>query len=422
MPKFFVRTCCALSALFFLISSAASAAENLTWEQCVLESRKNHPDLVSAREKINQASADRSIAASALFPQVNGSFDADTSRTAHSKRLESYSYGVGGSQLLFDGFKTRDEVEQAAKNIDVNRYNYEVTSSNIRLRLRTAFIDLLEAQQSLELTQRIADRRRQNRDLIRLRYESGNENKGALMTAEANLAQAEFEIEQAKRSIGLARRNLSKELGRGGSSDLAVTGSFDVSQKFSEKPDFQKMSVSTPFLRVLALQKEAARWGVESAKASFFPSVFANGFLGRSASQWPPRDNEFSAGATVSMPFFEGGSLVAGESKARAFYRQTEADEKSGLDGIALTLENTWAQLEDAVGFVEVEQKVLEANQTRSKIAEAEYSTGLVNFNDWTIIEDNLVNTEKAYLNAQANAVLAEAGWLQAKGETLDEE
>jgi outer membrane protein TolC len=60
------------------------------------------------------------------------------------------------------------------------------------------------------------------------------------------------------------------------------------------------------------------------------------------------------------------------------------------------------------------------AAEERAKIAEAQYSLGLLQFDNWTIIEDNLVSAKKAFIDAQANALLAEANWVMAKGETLE--
>ncbi len=111
---------------------------------------------------------------------------------------------------------------------------------------------------------------------------------------------------------------------------------------------------------------------------------------------------------------------LAQVAQAQALYRQTEADERSKRDGVVVNLEQTWVALQDAIETVEVERKSLEATEERSKIAEAQYSTGFIDFNNWTIIEDNLVTAKKAFLNVQANALLAEANWIQAKGETLE--
>ncbi|MCW8799239.1 MAG: TolC family protein, partial [Prosthecochloris sp.] len=53
--------------------------------------------------------------------------------------------------------------------------------------------------------------------------------------------------------------------------------------------------------------------------------------------------------------------------------------------------------------------------------ANAQYSNGLISFDDWVIIEDNLVSSKKSYLNAEAELLLAEAQWMKAKGVTLHE-
>ncbi|MDD5566500.1 MAG: TolC family protein, partial [Candidatus Omnitrophica bacterium] len=125
-------------------------------------------------------------------------------------------------------------------------------------------------------------------------------------------------------------------------------------------------------------------------------------------------------GLTLSFPIFEGGLKQAELSQARAQYNQAQADERSSRDSVIVALEQTWAALQDALETVGLQKKFLEAAEERAKIAEAQYSLGLIQFDNWTIIEDDLVGTKKAFLNAQANALLAEANWIQAKGETLE--
>lgn len=391
-----------------------------------MEARKDHPDLVSAREKWNQFKASRSQVASVFLPQVSGSVDGERSRAASASKaskppvVDNYSYGLSGKQLIFDGFKTYSDVEAAARNVDAGQYNYEVVSSNVRLRLRTAFVGLLKAQELLKIAGDIAKRRQQSRDMVKLRYDAGREHRGSLLTAEANLAEAAFDIEQAKRGIGLVQRQLSKELGRTHLTPVRAGGDFGVEDKDSNEPEFERLSESTPLLRELVVEKEAARWGVQSAVSSLFPQVFATASIDKTSSGWPPRETEWSVGASLSVPIFEGGNLMAGIAKAQAQYHQAQADEKSGRDGVILTLQDTWTQFRDALAQVDVQKKFLEAAAERAKIAEAQYSTGLITFNDWIIIEDNLVSEQKTFLNAQANALLTEASWFQAKGETLD--
>src|SRR5438128_104915 len=102
----------------------AGAEEIFTWKDSVEEAKKNHPDLISARSKISQSEASKNITQSSFFPQVSGGASGQTSKApSASARTDSYSYGVSGRQLVFDGFKTYFDVEQAVRNIESSRYN-----------------------------------------------------------------------------------------------------------------------------------------------------------------------------------------------------------------------------------------------------------------------------------------------------------
>jgi outer membrane protein TolC len=107
-------------------------------------------------------------------------------------------------------------------------------------------------------------------------------------------------------------------------------------------------------------------------------------------------------------------------AQAQAALRQAQADERSAKDTVAVNLEKNWAGLQDAIETVEVRKKSLEAAQERAKIAEAQYSVGFISFDNWIIIQNDLVSAKEAYLEAEANALLAQASWVQAKGETLE--
>lgn len=419
-PKWFKAL---LFLSFFLVFSVnLYAEEGLTWEDCVKITRQNHPDLVSAEEKLNQAKADKVITTSNLLPQVDSSLSEKTSKSATKDKTDTYSYEVTGKQLLFDSLKTPYDIVRAKEEIKSLQFNYEVTSSNVRLRLRNAFVELLRAQVLLGVTEEIAQRREQNAKLIKLRYEAGREHKGSLLTAEANLAQAEFEVSQAKRNIKLAQRRLNKELGRTKFVPVRVKGDFEIVHSDRNQPEVEDLAERNPFLQELIAQKEAARFGLKSAKADFFPQVYANTSYGKTASAWPPDSEAWSVGASLSLPIFDGGRRRAVVSQSRAKLNQTQADERSGRDSVILTLEETWTELQDAIDKVQVEKKFLEAAEERANITQAQYSSGLITFDNWIIIEDNLVSAKKSFLEAQADALIAEANWVQAKGGTLDYE
>jgi outer membrane protein TolC len=403
-----------------LLPAWVRAEEILTWQDCIKEALQYHPDLVSAREVVNQFKAQRLTAISAALPQISTEASQSVSKAPQGSQANSSFYGVTAQQLLFDGLKTPYNITAAAKNVKAAQYNYDVTSSNIRLRLRTAFISLLSAQELLTITKDIAARRKQNADLVKLLYDGGMENRGSLLTAQANLAQADFNVVQAGRAITVAQRQLSKEMGRSILRPVQASGNLEAFTPKKEKPNFETLAAANPVLENLSTLTEAAQYGLRSAQAEFFPTLSANASAGRIDSTWPPRHDQWAAGLTLAFPIFEGGSRLADVFRAKAVLNQAKATERSGRDGVVLTLEQAWAAWQNAMDTVAVQKEVLQAADERSKISRVEYTNGLLSFDNWTIIEDNFAQAQTALVTAQANAFITEAQWIQALGGTLD--
>jgi outer membrane protein TolC len=425
MPRYF-KINLMVAIFFFCIVSAVKAEDILSWHDCIAEAAKNHPDLIAAGEEIKQSEAGKKITASALFPQIDANVDASTAQTESSpgkgSKGDSYNYGVSATQLIFDGTKTINNVKSASETINASKQNFRFTSTAVRFRLRTAFIDLLKAQELLRITNEIYNIRRENLELITLRYESGLEHKGALLTSEADLAAAIYDISQAERKVEVARRSLVKEMGRSKLTQITVKGDFEIADSAKIKPDFEVIAENNPSVRQLAAQKNAADFSLKSAYANFSPSLSGTAGANKNGSHWTPRGNQWNLGLVLSMPIFEGGSRIAQVSQAKALLKQLEENERSAKDSAILSLEGTWATLQDAIENVGVQDKSLNATEERSKIAQAQYSTGFITFDNWIIIENNLVSAKKDFLNAQADKLYAQAGWIKAKGETLEYE
>jgi len=408
----------------FFYARPLSAEDVLSWNDCLAQAQKNNPELISSAEKINQERSGKDITASGLYPQTNATLGASTgeskSDSGATTTNNSYSYGINASQLIFDGQKSISATKAAEEDVKAAQENYRFTSTQTRWNLRTAFVNLLKAQELIKVAQDIEKIRRDNLVLITLRYQSGLEHKGALLTAEANVAQARLEISQAKRDVELAQRQLAKAMGAKEFKAFFVQGDFVVSAATMQKPDFDQVIKKNPSVLQALAKKNSAMFNVKATKGNFAPQVSASANAGKKSADWPPDNDQWSAGLNVSLPLFEGGLKQAQLDQARAVYRQAQADERTAQDAALVALQQSWGDLQDAVERVDVERKTLDASQERSKIAEAQYAIGFITFDNWIIIENDLVTAKKSYLQAQADASLAEADWVQAKGETLE--
>ena len=401
--------------------SAADFQEKLTWDDCVREAAITNPDLLAAGMEVNQAVAEKRMTRANLLPQISADAATSTSKSSGDDQGESYSYGIEGRQLIFDGLKSWYDLDQSAQELIVAHQRYEITSMGVRLSLREAFISLLKAQELVGISENIAARRRKQAGLVELRYQGGREHKGALLTARANLSQAEYDITRARRDIEVSREELRKELGRDGPAPKRAEGELVISPRQPGPPAFDQLVNEHPTVLELAARKEGSQLELNSSYSVFSPEIYGRAGIRRSDSDWPPSDENWSVSLTVSLPLFEGGSRIDDLSRARSALTGSEEEERSGRSGVFLDMRESWINLEDADEYVSIQKQFQEAGEERAKIAEAQYSSGLLSFDNWIIIEDDLVRAQKRYLEARAEAMRAEAQWTYARGGTLED-
>ncbi len=385
------------------------------------ETKLAHPDLVSALALLQQAEADKLVAAGAGRPQLSFAAYAQERGASGSASSSLFSTALSAQQLLYDGRKTSRQIESNKEMIKAAQYNYQNVSANLRFALRSTFTDLLKAQHLVGLTREIAERRQKNARLINLRYQGGRENIGSLRQAEADVAQAQFEVAQAERTLQLTQTALALVLGRDSSQPLNVQGQFILSNFLTRKPDMTLLTKQHPLVQQLSAQTKAAQYNVDVAQSAFSPQLSLTSSVGgNSPDRFTVDALDWSAGVTLSVPIYEGGSGNARVAKARAVLNQQKAQEKSSYLQLVHELEERWKNLQDSQQQVAVRKKFLDAAVERATIATAQYSNGLISFNDWVMIEDNLVSAKKEFLNAGAALLIAEAQWIQSKGGGLD--
>lgn len=415
-----------MSIDFIAIKNLYSGEDKiLTWKECVEMTEKNNPDLISGREKINQKDAAKKIIRAGLLPQISASITGERGKSdanASNNTTDSYSYGVTAKQLLFDGFKTLYDLKSAGASLDETFADYSVTSATVRLNLRNAFVNYIKAQKMHEISVEIQSRRKHIYDLVKIRYEAGKEHIGSLHSVKADLMQAQADVHSSERDISLAHKTLCYLMGVSENLVFNAYDAFEISTKYGTKPDFNTLAQKNPSVIKAAQTKQAAFYSLKSARLDFSPKLYGNASIGKTGETADNMSDNWTVGFEITAPMFEGGKTWYSESQASALYKQTESDQKSTMSSILKSLEESWNSLQSAVENVEVQKESLGSAMERSKIGEMQYTIGTLSFDNWTIIESNLANAKKSYLNACADALTAEAQWIQSMGGTLENE
>jgi len=415
--------CLLLAAASFKETIALEKGENvISWTDCVKITLRNNPELKSSRESVHQKKYSKGIARSSMLPQVSAgvsgskSADEDNNYTAEKR----YSYSLSAKQLIFDGFKSYYDLRGAKSDIESAKRSYDVTSVSVRYDLRKAFITLQEAQSMIKIRKGILKRRKHVMDLVRMKYRSGTEHRGSFYSARADYVQAEANLKSAVRAVTQARTNLLCLMGLDLSGKVSIKEEGSLAMAYMEKPDFNSIISDHPSMRKYRADVKSAEYALQSAKLAFSPQIYGSASVGRSGDSMSNMSGNWSLGFEFTAPLFEGGETWYGYKKAQSVYRQAKYEEKKMRDDLVQTMEEAWNSLMDSIDDVKVKKSSLQAAQERSMIGEKQYSIGTLTFDNWTIIENNLASAEKLYIEARANALTAEAQWIQATGGSLE--
>ncbi len=397
------------------VPDSATPAETLTWGQCAREGLAGSPLLREARYRLDAALARRGQSWGGFLPRAGLSLSTGDSGSGtpyfDDVTLDEFNARLSVNQSLFSGFATVSDVRQAYADVRAERSRLRDASADLRSRLRQSYVSVLFAQENVRVQSGIAERRKNNAALVRLRYEAGRENKGSALRAEADARQAAFEVSRAKRALILARQRLARDLGRDEFRPIAVAPAWDPPAP-PAAPDLPGIAETLPAVIQAESADTSARAAVVSSRAAFLPSADASGSIGQSGEGWPFDDSKsWSVGLSASWNVFNGMRDWYGLAAAKA--RAAQAAEALGRARreVRVTLQESWFGFQDAHENLGVQAQFLDAARARAEIGRAQYSNGTLGFFQWDQIESDLVGAERGELAARRDALNAAASW-----------
>ncbi len=414
------RACALILGIEIAASAGVARAEAIDWSMCVASALNNHPAIRAEKESVRSAEAALRSSRATYLPDVDG--DLGYSRAHGSSTKDDYTYGVTASQRIYPGLTDMPEVAKSSAELSAARADLDAVMASVRFDLKSAFTEVIHARETLTLAENIAARRRQNVSLVQARFDAGREHKGSHRRAAAQGGQADFELRQARRALRVANRKLLRAMGLDAAPDLSVRDSFSVPLSPPGR-DLRAMAEVTPAVRQARSNLEASNADLTLTRREFSPVVTATASTDRNGGSWPPRSTsgDWSGKVSASIPIFKGGQEKHDVIAAEAQIGRLNAGLRNTREQTVLDLEDRHAGLADAIENVDVRQGFLDAAVLRAEIAQAQYTSGLLSFDDWDIIENDLISQQKVALAARRDAVLAEARWELALGKGLEQ-
>lgn len=410
--------------IFILLTLPLSAEPvKLDFKTALQRLSAQNRDLMAARQNLQTARLNHRAAYSGFLPQVTAGMNYTQGNSATTAQLagqsttyELYSASLGVSQSIFSGLSDYYKVKIARASAELSEATYTQVAARTLYELKAAWSQLMLAKKQHELALETRTRREENVRMIRLRFNGGNENKGSLLLAESYRAQAERDVNQSLRQKLLAETELKRVLGFENETEIISEGSAEIKTP-PEKTDLSELARQTPEYKQAIAQELNAEATADQSVSPFFPTLTASGSLFRQGPTFFPQGDRWSVTVGVSYPLFSGGkdyyALKANNSAHEAAKRNRESIETQRITKLQQALQ-TWR---DALESAKVSESLLAASLVRAQIARVKYNNGLISFDQWDIIENDLISRQKGVLQTRYDLEIAQSAWEQLTGE-----
>ncbi len=290
-----------------------------TLDRLIEQSLTTNLDIKQAEAQLRQARAQRGVAGSDLWPDVNAGGEYTRTRpTGASKSRGVWQAGFDASWEidLFGG--TRRDVESADAEIAAAVEDRRDVLVSLTAELATNYLDLRSAQQRIAIARRSLELQAVNAEIARKRQKAGFVSGLDLANAQAQMANTSSQIPPLEAAAKQAIYAISTLLGREPGAlvaELTPTSPIPTSPPAVPVGLPSELLTRRPDIRRSEQQLRAATARVGAATADYFPKFSLTGSLGTQGSKFKDLgnwDNRYwSIGPSVSWPIFDAGRIRA---------------------------------------------------------------------------------------------------------------
>lgn len=395
----------------FLASISRATDKNLSWSEFVIKTKSNNEELLSSERSLQSSGYSVKGSYSNYFPQLSASVSA-TQGTS-----DDYGVSLTATQNVFSGFNDSGKIAQSKANYDLAKTSLQTTQAKVSYDLKSAVADLVYAQNYVKLAKGIIERRELNLRMVQLRFDGGRENKGSLLLSKAYLEDARLDYLQATQDLSVAQSKVAKILGEEDPQRYIINDQVPLASPPAEGAlDFQKLVLETPSYKSAIAQEELSKASLTQSESGFYPTLSLSATTSQYGTTWYPDQNRWSVGATLSFPLFNGGRDYYSTRSSMESLKASTLTKSSTLKEQVVKLKDAYVAYVQSVQKLKVDNAYVDAAEVREKVSRQKYNNGLSSFDDWDVIESDLIKRQKSYLQSQRDRIVSEAAWEQAQG------
>jgi adhesin transport system outer membrane protein len=405
-------------------------------EDAVQLAIRTHPTVQAARELRRAADEGVNQARAGYFPTLdaraahgwartnNSSTRARSNRQAtesQSRNLWRSESSLTSSQMLWDGWSTRNLADSARARVGASAYQVLDSGELIGLRAVASYLGTIRAKRLYDLAKTNVERHEEVRDKIKIQVDSGGGNAADLDQAKGRLSFAEATLVQFTGGLRDVEAAYIEAIGEPPDEDLVLpVVTPDVLPESSEDAVAQAMD-SNPTLQASIENVKAQRKSYAATQAAFRPrfSFDVSGSRNQDVGGAPGSSNDFAALLSMTYNVFRGGGDRASRRAAAALLAEAQQRE---IETRRLIEQNTrvsytaywmaWQRLPVLKSQVESTEQALDAYYEQ-------FALGKRTLLDLLDVEGEVFNARSSLTDAEITVLQSHYSLLAATGRLL---
>lgn len=398
--------------------SATASAETLLG--ALAKAYQYNSTLNSARAGVRVTDESVAIAKSGYRPVINGTASADYSSNS-STRLTTGGFGVQITQMLFDGFQTRNNVAAAEARVRASNESLRNSELNTLFNAASAYMDVIRDRQVAVLTERNLAFLVEQVRAARSRFEVGEGTRTDVAQAEASRSSAVAQVAaaraQARSSAAIYREIIGEEPGK-------LSPGSPLAKLLPKGLDQAVAIASGDHPAILATEHlvDAASFSVKSAEGALLPQVSASAGLSRNYRNSSPdsiqdgTSDSATIGATLTVPIYQGGRTSAQVRQSKESLGQARIEVDVSRDRVRAAITSAWTQYVAAQETVAANREVISAAQLALNGVIEERNVGQRTTLDVLNAQADVINAQIGLANSERDVVVASYAILSALG------
>ena len=410
-----------------------SAVRGQSLSEAVGTTLRTNPDILASKYNVEAAEQLRKQARSGYFPVVDLVFarGSETSNNTTTRaaaddpinpddlRLTREDQSIKITQLLYDGFSTRNFVKQQAALLDAATARLGSSQENVSLRAIQVYLEVLRRDAVVVLADENLDQHELTLDKISERFESGVGTKVDVVQTRGRRAQAKSAVLLTQRDAKNGRAEFFRVVGEnpvGLEDPQAISG---LPQTLEQALEIAYRH--NPGLKAAEAELEAAIAARKQARGSFHPKFDLE--LGATRNEdtdgSPGANDDETAVVRMTYNVFRGGADRARSNETQA--REFAARETLRSNRLAVEEDVTliWNELEDILVRLEYLEAHVKSTEEVLKVYNEQLTLGKRTLLDLLDVQNELLRARIAFVSGQYVTLLARYRVLTSTGQLL---